>query len=235
MSDLALLLVEDFGANVSIMNYVSALTIFRTTSIDYLRLYLNSHLISSPTNHLTTFHSITRLMFYCCTQDNPPKSSLELALEGGETMRNIVVAMIFKTLPFSTVEPYERISGNDGSTWFHLVDCGKPTSNSERRFIVGLILARIKLELARLLAHFADENGRTAMIITDNETKKVFKRRLFFCGRYDINMKEAAIHMSETSIILRAQEDDTTGGGSGVSRRVVIKFMINEVSEWVAE
>ena len=55
-------------------------------------------------------------------------------------------------------------------------------------------------------AQVKDKDGRAALTITDDGTRAIFKRYLYFCGRYEIDFIQAPIHVSDTSIVFSGRD-----------------------------
>lgn len=106
--------------------------------------------------------------------------------------------------------------GSDGSsrdhcgTWTELVD---PTRGVPLENILSIVLEVLSQthegtnpqQRAYALAHVKDSNGRTALSIAHEQVQDLFKKFMFFCGRYEI-LHGPPLYRSATAIVLRATD-----------------------------
>ncbi len=106
--------------------------------------------------------------------------------------------------------------GADGSsrdhcgTWTALVD---PTRGVPLEEILSIVLEVLSQadhgtntqQRAYALAHVKDSNGRTALSIAHEQVQDVFKKFMFFCGRYEL-LQGPPLYRSATAIVMRATD-----------------------------
>ena len=105
-----------------------------------------------------------------------------------------------------------------GCSWPFLVDSA--SFKSKYLPVITSILDGAHKGHVRALAMSKDKKGRTALKIAAPEARREIQRRLFYLGRYDLELP--AVHKSKTCVVHFAKDclDD--------SRPVAVKIMMNE-------
>ena len=101
--------------------------------------------------------------------------------------------------------PYDKDNRNPRSNegfWFTFLDANSGISPEVRLPILGKLLSD-HAGIVPLLANIEDSFQRKAMDITVPVSKALINKYLYFCGRYELYLEEAPIHVSETSIVIR--------------------------------
>ncbi|KAF0691724.1 Aste57867_17105 [Aphanomyces stellatus] len=98
---------------------------------------------------------------------------------------------------------------NHTFSWSTFMDVTHPIEMSVRQSCVESIIQHPTFAstqgLLRELAFAEDKHGREVIQITDQETRKYFYDRLFFCGRYEI-FPGPPVHVSNTSVVVMAYD-----------------------------
>lgn len=102
-------------------------------------------------------------------------------------------------------DPQLQQHHKQGRSWVDFMDLRGSFAafNDHRKAIVAAIISRYP-QLTQDLATAKDEHGRDALTLTDPGTKAVMNQYLFFCSRYELKLDEPPVHVSDTSVLIRA-------------------------------
>lgn len=120
----------------------------------------------------------------------------------------LVLLLARHDLPFAHDPPHSEASPEryNKSLWFRLInpDSRRSYRGPHREAIVTQLLQQCPTQLRILLIFARDGKGREVLALADKATRGAMNSFIYFCGRYFIDWHEPPLHVSESSILVRA-------------------------------
>lgn len=99
---------------------------------------------------------------------------------------------------------------NHMRSWLLLLDASTNLADHIRARLVSKLLELYRdcadRNAVKKLSELKDSHGRTAISLTDKQTKAVLSESIYFCSRYGLDLSQQPLYASDTTVVMVASD-----------------------------